>query len=67
MLEIENSEEDDVVIHRDKQLNWTRYFFEMGLTDGERFAVDPSIVYDKEFIMPNVYYGKNSITLIYDK
>lgn len=65
MLEIENSEDDDVVIYRDKILPWSRYCFEMGLTDGDTYSVDPSIVYDKEYIMPNVYYGKKSITLYY--
>ena len=65
MLEIENSDEDDVVIYRDKILPWSRYCFEMGLTDGDTYAVDPSIVYDRDLIMPNVYYGKKSITLYY--
>ncbi len=66
ITEIENSKEDDVVIHRPAEITWSPYFLYMGLTDGDVYAVKFDTVYDKEFIMPNVYYGKKSIQLIYD-
>ncbi len=66
LTEIENSTEDDVVIHRENELNWTPYFLYTGLTNGDVFSVSPDTIYDKDYIMPNVYYGKNSIQLIYD-
>lgn len=66
LLEIENSAEDDVVIHRENELNWSPYFLYTGLTNGDVFSVSADTIYDKEWIMPNVYYGKNSIQLVYD-
>ncbi|SDB38953.1 hypothetical protein SAMN02910298_01921 [Pseudobutyrivibrio sp. YE44] len=66
ITEIENSPEDDVVIHRPAEITWSPYFLYTGLTDGDVYAVKFDTVYDKEFIMPNVYYGKKSIQLNYD-
>lgn len=66
LTEIENSPDDNVVIHRENELNWSPYFLYTGLTNGDVFDVSPDTIYDKEWIMPNVYYGKKSIQLIYD-
>ena len=65
IAEIEQSDEDDVVIYRDTELNWSPYFLYMGLTHGDRYSVEYDKVYDEDLIMPNVYYEKNSITLYY--
>ncbi len=66
ITEIETSDEEDVVITRESDVEWSPYFLFMGLTDGEKFAVDFDTVYDSKFIMPNVYYGKKSITLHFE-
>ncbi len=66
LTEIENSEEDDVVIYRDSEPNWSRYFYATGIVEGEVYNVSPEKIYDEEFIMPNVYYGKNSIEIKYN-
>lgn len=63
MSEIENSDEDDVVITRDAEPTWSRYFFPLGLTDGDTYEVPYDKIIGEEQIMPNVYYEKNSITL----
>ena len=65
LTEIENSDEDDVVLYRDKSPDWTKYFLYVG--------IEPDNVYDQSFdaitptdeIMVNVYYKKKSITLYY--
>ncbi len=66
IAEIEQSSEDDVVIHRDKEPEWSPYFLYMGITEGDDFDLDMDTIYSFESIMPNVYYGKKSITLYYD-
>lgn len=66
ITEIEQSTDDDVVIHRDKEPEWSPYFLYMGITEGDSFALDMDTIYSFECIMPNVYYGKKSITLYYD-
>lgn len=66
LAEIEASTDDDVVIHRDHEMDWTPYFLYTGLTDGDTYSVSFDKIYDEDQIMPNVYYGKNSITLYYD-
>lgn len=63
--EIENSTDDDVVIYREQEPEWNAYFLYSGIVNGEKFDVDFNTVYDDEEIMINVYYGKKSITLIY--
>ena len=65
LLEIENSDEDTVVIHREKAPDWSWYFYGTGMVEGEVYAVPFDKVYDEEFIMPNVYYGKKSIEIKY--
>lgn len=67
LLEIENSNEDNVVIYRDKAPDWTCYFLSTGMVEGEKYAVPFDEIYGKEFIMPNVYYGKKSIQIKYSK
>lgn len=65
LTEIENSNQSDVVITRDKQLDWSPYFLYVGL--------EPDNVYDQALdgitpldeIMINVYYKKNTIVLHY--
>ncbi len=66
ITEIENSPEDNVVIHRDEEPTWTWYFFPLGLVEGDVFNVDYNKIYDENLIMPNVYYEKESIEIIYD-
>lgn len=66
ITEIENSPDDEVVIHRDSEPTWTWYFFPLGLVEGDVFNVDYNKVYDENLIMPNVYYEKESIEIIYD-
>ncbi len=63
--EIENGS-GDVVIYRDSELTWSPYFLYMGLTDGEVFSADPDVLFDDRCIMPNEYYGVDSIQLIYE-
>ncbi len=65
LLEIENSTEDDVIIYRDEELDWSPYFYATGMVEGEVYDVSADKIYDEEFIMPNVYYGKNSIEIHY--
>ena len=67
ITEIEQSPEEDVVLHRDSEPDWSPYFLYMGLTDGDTYAVGMDEIYSVESIMPNVYYGKRSITLYFDK
>lgn len=67
ILEIEESNEADVVIYREEEPTWTPYFLYMGLVPDYKFAVEKGVVYDKEFIMPNIYYGKDSIEIVYTK
>ncbi len=65
LSEIENSDEDNVVLVRDKALEWSPYFLYVGL--------EPDNVYDQSFdsitpideIMINVFYKKKSIELKY--
>ena len=67
LSEIENSDEDNVVITRDKAMEWSPYFLYVGL--------EPGNVYDQSFesitpvdeIMINVYYKKKSIVLNYSE
>ncbi len=66
LAEIEASPDDDVVIHRDHELEWSPYFIYSGLTNGEVFDVPLDTIYGADQIMINVYYHKNSIQLIYD-
>lgn len=66
LAEIESSDDADVVIHRDHELTWSPYFLYSGISDGVVYDVSSDTIYDKEDIMPNVYYGKDSITLYYD-
>ncbi len=66
ITEIEESTDDDVVIHRGSEPDWSPYFLYMGLTDGDTYAVAMDEIYSVESIMPNVYYGKRSITLYFD-
>ena len=63
--EIENST-GDVVIHRDSELTWSPYFLYVGLTDKEVFSANPDVLFDDRCIMPNEYYGVDSIQLIYN-
>ena len=65
--EIETSTDDDVVIYRDAELDWTPYFLYMGLTNGDVFSAKKDVLFDDRCIMPNIYYQKNSIKLIYKK
>lgn len=65
ITEIENGT-GDVVIHRDSELQWTPYFLYMGLTNGEVFSANPDVLFDERCIMPNEYYGVDSIVLIYE-
>ncbi len=67
LSEIENSDEDDVVLTREKEMDWIPYFLYVG--------VEPENVYDQSFdvitpideIMINTYYKKKSIVLHYEK
>lgn len=65
LKEIENSDEENVVIYRDEEPAWSWYFYATGMVEGELYNVSPEKIYDEEFIMPNVYYGKESIEIKY--
>lgn len=66
LTEIENST-GDVVIHRDSELTWSPYFLYVGLADKEVYSANPDVLFDDRCIMPNEYYGVDSIQLIYEK
>ena len=65
LIEIEQSKDANVVIYRDKEPAWSWYFYATGMVEGEVYNVSPDKIYDEEFIMPNVYYGKESIEIKY--
>ncbi|MCR5416510.1 MAG: hypothetical protein K6E79_06930 [Pseudobutyrivibrio sp.] len=67
LLEIENSPNDDVVVDRDYNVPWNKYFLYSGMEPGEVYAVDLDAFYDSQQILPNVYYKKNSITINYPR
>ncbi|SEA52601.1 hypothetical protein SAMN02910384_01729 [Pseudobutyrivibrio sp. ACV-2] len=66
LLEIEQSPDDDVKVHRESDVSWTPYFLYSGLVSGETFDVDFDEVYSSKQIMLNVYYQKKSVTLYFD-
>lgn len=63
LMEIENSEEDDVVIKSENVPEWSRYFLAVGIENGDLYNASKDKIYDEEIIMPNVYYGKNSVQM----
>lgn len=67
LLEIEQSDSDDVVVNRDYNIPWNKYFLYSGMEPGEVYAVDLDAFYDPQQILPNVYYKKNSITVNYPR
>ncbi|WP_143483253.1 hypothetical protein [Pseudobutyrivibrio ruminis] len=67
LLEIEQSDSDDVVVNRDYNIHWNKYFLYSGMEPGEVYAVDLDAFYDSQQILPNVYYKKNSITVNYPR
>ncbi|WP_033152065.1 hypothetical protein [Pseudobutyrivibrio ruminis] len=67
LLEIEQSDSDDVVVNRDYNIPWNKYFLYSGMEPGEVYAVDLDAFYDSQQILPNVYYKKNSITVNYPR
>ena len=66
LSEIEQSPDDDVIVHRESDVSWTPYFLYSGLVSGETFDVDFDEVYSSKQIMLNVYYQKKSVTLYFD-
>lgn len=66
LTEIENSDEKNVVITRDKQLEWSPYFLYVGMEPGEVYDEAADVITPINKIMINVYYKKNTITLIYN-
>lgn len=67
LLEIEQSADEDVVVDRDYNVPWNKYFLYSGMEPGEVYAVDLDAFYDSQQILPNVYYGKKSLTINYPR
>ena len=67
ICEIEQSEDDTVVVDRDYNVPWNKYFLYSGLEPGEEYAVSLDAFYDAQQILPNVYYKKKSITVNYPR
>ena len=65
LAEIESSDSDTVVVNRDYNVNWNKFFLYSGMESGEEYAVDLDCIYDSQQILPNVYYQKKSITVNY--
>ena len=63
--EIEASKDSDVVITRESEPTWSPYFLYMGIIEEDTYDVSKDTVYDSRLIMPNVYYGKDSIRIEY--
>ena len=61
IIEIETSDNDDVVITRAKSPTWSPYFLYMGIVEEDVYNAKPNEIYSSEKIMPNVYFNKNSI------
>lgn len=64
ILEIENSADTDIVIERDEEPMWTPYFLYVGLVEEEIYNLPLDSVFSMDIIMPNVYYGKESIRYV---
>ncbi len=62
--EIEDSEESDIIITRDEEPMWTPYFLYCGLVEEEVYDLPLDAAFSMDIIMPNVYYGKESIRYI---
>lgn len=67
LTEIENSSDEVVVVNRDYSVPWNKYFLYSGMEPGVEYAVDLDTFYDSEYILPNVYYKKNSIIVNYPR
>ncbi len=66
LCEIENGD-DQVVVDRDYNVPWNKYFLYSGMEPGEEYAVELDSFYDAKQILPNVYYGKKSIVVNYPR
>lgn len=64
ILEIENSNEDDVVITRESEPAWTPYFLYVGLVEEDVYNLPLNETFSNDIIMPNVYYKKASIRYV---
>ncbi|SCZ78626.1 hypothetical protein [Pseudobutyrivibrio xylanivorans] len=67
LSEIENSDEADVVITRDRAVEWSPYFLYVGLEPGEVYDQSFDAITPVDEIMINVYYKKNTIILNYEE
>ncbi|MBQ6464058.1 MAG: hypothetical protein IJJ59_12110 [Pseudobutyrivibrio sp.] len=63
--EIENSKEDEVVIVRKQEPEWTPYFLYMGIVEEDVYDESFDTVYSSRVILPNVYYKKNDLRIEY--
>ena len=61
ILEIETSNESNVVIEREEEPAWTPYFLYMGLVEEDIYDLPLDSIFSMDIIMPNVYYQKESI------
>ena len=64
ILEIENSNEYDVVITRESEPAWTPYFLYVGLVEEDVYNLPLDEIFSNDIIMPNVYYKKASIRYV---
>ena len=65
LYEIETSDADEVEVVREYNIPWCKFFLYSGMESGETYAVDLDCIYDKQQILPNVYYQKKAITVWY--
>lgn len=67
LKEIKESPDSDVVVDRDYNILWNKYFLYSGMEPGEVYAQPLQTFYSGEQILPNVYYKKNSVIINYPK
>ena len=67
LTEIENSDDKDVVLYRDKEPEWTPYFLWVGIEADNIYDQKLDAITPTDEIMVNSYYKKDSIVLHYSK
>ena len=67
LKEIESSKDEDVVIYRNENVVWNKYFLYSGIEPGEKYAIPLDVFYDANQILPNVYYKKKSLVVNYPR
>lgn len=66
LLELEQSDDSNIVINRENELEWTPYFLYSGVPNDTVYNVPSDTIYSLKQIMINVYYHKESLQIHYD-